>query len=171
MSIERVDVDLAAEAAEMAARLVGEASARDLTLATAESCTGGLVGGAITAVPGSSEAYLGSVVSYAESVKMAVLGVSEATLAAHGAVSSECATEMAEGVRRLIGADVAVSITGIAGPGGAVPGKPVGTVWFGLASGAGTTTLHRHFDGDRDEVRLQSVTQALSLLLGEVVDS
>lgn len=171
MSMDALDRDLAGEAASMAAELVARASAEGVTLATAESCTGGLVAGAITGVPGSSETFMGSVVSYAERVKMDVLGVRGETLATHGAVSSECAGEMAEGVRRLLAVDLAVSVTGIAGPGGAVPGKPVGTVWFGLASADGATTLRRRFDGGRDEVRLQTVIQALALLLGEIVES
>ncbi|MBO7483357.1 MAG: nicotinamide-nucleotide amidohydrolase family protein [Kiritimatiellae bacterium] len=144
--------------------LVSLLAARGMTCATAESCTGGGVGSAITSVPGSSAVYLGGVVSYSNSVKSGVLGVSEATLAAHGAVSPECAAEMAEGARRLTGADVAVSVTGIAGPGGGSAEKPVGLVWFGLAAPGGTRTEKALFAGDRDRVRASAVVHAIGML-------
>src|SRR5262249_38412939 len=102
--------------------------AQGLTLATAESCTGGLVAGRLTAIPGSSDVVLGGIVSYANEVKRDVLGVSAETLAVHGAVSAETAVEMVQGARRALGADVAVSITGVAGPDGGTPEKPVGLV-------------------------------------------
>lgn len=146
-------------------RLVELLKARGLKCATAESCTGGLVGGAITAVPGSSAAYLGGVVSYANEVKHGVLGVSADTLATVGAVSPETAAQMAEGVRRLVGADLAVSVTGIAGPDGGSADKPVGLVWFGLASAAGTRTEKAIFAGDRARVREQAVVHALGMLM------
>ncbi|MBQ6914282.1 MAG: nicotinamide-nucleotide amidohydrolase family protein [Kiritimatiellae bacterium] len=146
-------------------RLVELLKARGLKCATAESCTGGLVGGAITAVPGSSAAYLGGVVSYANEVKHGVLGVSADTLATVGAVSPETAAQMAEGVRRLVGADLAVSVTGIAGPDGGSANKPVGLVWFGLASAAGTRTEKAIFAGDRARVREQAVVHALGMLM------
>ncbi len=149
-----------------ASALVAEARDAGVTLACAESCTGGLVSGAITAVPGSSEVLVGGVVSYAVAVKRALLGVDDAILddPGLGAVSSECARQMCEGVARLLGTDIAVSVTGIAGPGGAEPGKPVGTVWFGLSTPRASRTLVMHFDGPRDEVRSQAVLEALSLL-------
>ena len=134
-----------------------------LTCATAESCTGGGVGSAITAVPGSSDVYLGGVVSYANSVKIGVLGVSPGTIERHGAVSRECALEMAEGVRRLLSADIAVSVTGVAGPGGGTPEKPVGLVWFAVASKDGSRAERALFQGNRDEVRSQAVTHALGM--------
>ena len=148
---------------------IAETLVRDLiacgkTCATAESCTGGGVGSALTAVPGSSEVYLGGVVSYANSVKQNVLGVSASILERKGAVSPECAAAMAEGARRLTGADIAVSTTGIAGPGGATPEKPVGLVWFGLSTASGTRTEHRIFGGDRAAVRAAAVQFALGLL-------
>lgn len=132
-------------------------------LSTAESCTGGLIGGALTAVPGSSAAVEGGIISYSNDVKMNVLGVSSDDLERVGAVSSEVAASMAEGSRRVAQSDIAVSVTGIAGPGGAVPGKPVGTVWFGLATKQGTYTFVRHFKGDRDAVRSATVAFALEL--------
>lgn len=151
-------------------RLVSEGGERGLTVGTAESCTGGLVAGAITAVPGSSEVIRGGVVSYAIPVKHDVLGVSWDILNAPGvgAVSGECAAAMCEGARRVLGTDLAVSVTGIAGPGGEEPGKPVGTVWFGLAK-AGSTHTERHLlSGSRDEVRRKAVLIAVGLLLGGI---
>lgn len=155
-----------ARARELATRLVAQARKARLTLATAESCTGGLVSGAITAIPGSSEALLGGVVSYAIPVKEHLLGVDAAILddPALGAVSGSCAEQMSAGVARLLGADVAVSVTGIAGPGGAEPGKPVGTVWFGLSVRGRVRSCVRLFTGNRDEVRAAAVCQALELL-------
>ena len=150
----------------VAENLVSLLRARGLKCATAESCTGGGVGCAITAVPGSSEVFLGGVISYANEVKAQVLGVSEATLADCGAVSSETAGQMAEGARRLLGADLAVSVTGVAGPGGGSADKPVGLVWFGLATAAGTRTEKALFAGSRDEVRERSIVHALGMLTG-----
>ena len=148
----------------VAERLVELMKARGLKCATAESCTGGGIGSAITAVPGSSAVYLGGVISYANEVKHGVLGVSEETLATVGAVSPETAAQMAEGVRRLVGADLAVSVTGIAGPDGGTADKPVGLVWFGLASASGTRTEKAIFTGDRARVREQAVVHALGML-------
>lgn len=153
--------------------LVAACRASGVTVGTAESCTGGLVASAITAIPGSSEAIRGGVVSYAIPVKREVLGVSNDILDAPGvgAVSSECAAAMAEGARRVLGCDVAVSITGIAGPGGGEPGKPVGTVWMGLSSPFSTQTFPNLFEGDRAEVRARAVRRALELLIQGVRDS
>lgn len=119
------------------------------TISTAESCTGGLVASMITSVPGASGYFLGSVVSYANSVKQGVLGVSEDILKNHGAVSSECVGAMAEGVRRLTGTDFSVATSGIAGPGGGSDEKPVGLVWIGVSSEAGTETFRLVFNSDR----------------------
>lgn len=151
---------------EAARELVGRAREADVTLGCAESCTGGLVSGAITAVPGSSEVMLGGIVSYALSVKRAVLGVDASILddPALGAVSAECAAQMCAGAARVLGAQVCVSVTGIAGPGGAEPGKPVGTVWFGLWCAGEARTVYHHFEGDRAHVREQAVLSALELL-------
>lgn len=169
---DATDVELASpeELAGLCERLVREGSARGITVGTAESCTGGLVSGAITSVPGSSAVIRGGVVSYAIPVKHDVLGVSWDILDAPGvgAVSSECAAAMAEGARRVLGCDVAVSVTGIAGPGGAEPKKPVGTVWFGLATQGATRTERHLLSGDRDTVRQKAVRVAVGLLLGGI---
>jgi nicotinamide-nucleotide amidase len=132
-----------------------------LTLATAESCTGGLVSSLLTAVPGASDVFRGGVVAYANSVKTQVLGVPPLVLESHGAVSEACAAAMAAGARRVLGADVAVAVTGIAGPAGGTPEKPVGTVclaWAGGGLDRVTTVLLR---GDRDRIRLLSASRAL----------
>ena len=151
--------------ATTAERLVGRLAALGRTCATAESCTGGGVGSALTSVPGASAVFLGGVISYANSVKQGVLGVPEEVLSTHGAVSPECAEAMAAGARRLIGADLAVSLTGIAGPGGGTPGKPTGLVWFALASACGVSTEKRVFPGDRATVRAAAVEHAMQMLL------
>ena len=150
--------------ANEAVTLVELLKARAMTCATAESCTGGGVGAAITAVPGSSAVYLGGVVSYANSVKSGVLGVSEKTLSSVGAVSAECASEMAAGARQLTGADIAVSVTGVAGPDGGSAEKPVGLVWFGIAGPSGVRAEKCIFAGDRARVRAQAVTHAIGML-------
>jgi len=139
-------------------------------LATAESCTGGWVAKACTDVAGSSRWFECGFVTYSNSAKVRDLGVSEQTLAGHGAVSEATVREMAAGAVRVSGADVAVAISGVAGPDGGTPGKPVGTVWFAIASGRGaeaaaTAVLHR-FEGDREAVRRRSVECALQLVLG-----
>ena len=149
-----------------AERLVKSLIEQNLTCATAESCTGGGVGYAITGVAGSSAVFWGGVISYDNSVKRDVLGVPEEVLSTKGAVSSECAAAMAEGARRRLKTDLAVSITGIAGPGGGSAEKPVGLVWFGLASNAGTATDKKIFPGDREAVRAAAIEHALGLLLG-----
>jgi nicotinamide-nucleotide amidase len=135
------------------------------TLALAESCTGGLASALLTDVPGSSQYFLGSIVSYGNAAKEGLLGVGADTLRAHGAVSAEAAREMALGARSRFDADLAVSITGIAGPDGGSPEKPVGTVFFALADrdGAGAAT-RRLFVGDRAVVRRASCLHALELL-------
>lgn len=135
------------------------------TCGTAESCTGGGIGSAITAVPGSSAVFMGGVISYDNSVKQGVLGVSPETLATVGAVSSETAEQMAVGARKLLKVDYAVSVTGIAGPDGGSAEKPVGLVWFGIATPTSTKTEKRVFPGNRAEVRAATVEHALLLLL------
>ena len=154
-----------------AEKLIKTLIAKKLTCATAESCTGGGVGYAITGVAGSSAVFWGGIISYDNSVKRDVLGVPEEVLATKGAVSSECAAAMAEGARRRLNTDLAVSITGIAGPGGGSAEKPVGLVWFGLASKSGTTTEKKIFPGDREAVRTAAIEHALTLLHGEAVSS
>jgi PncC family amidohydrolase len=133
-----------------------------LTIATAESSTGGLVAAALTGVPGSSEYFLGGVVAYANQAKMDLLGVEPGTLKAHGAVSREVAEQMARGARRLFAADIAVSVTGIAGPG--VEGaKPVGLTYIGVSRGEETMVREHHWSGDRAANRLASVEAAIAL--------
>lgn len=138
---------------------------RGLTLAVAESCTGGLLGGRLTAVPGASRWFRGGVIAYADGVKRKALKVPAGVLARHGAVSAECAAAMASGARKAAGASVGVAVTGIAGPGGARPGKPVGTV-FVASSGPGTRAGARRLLllGTREEVRRRSASAALQLL-------
>jgi nicotinamide-nucleotide amidase len=138
--------------------------ARGLTAATAESCTAGLAAARMADLPGSSGAFLGGVVAYHDRVKTAALGVPRALLEAHGAVSAPVAEAMARGARRRTGADLAVAITGIAGPGGARPGKPVGLVWFAVASAAGVVSVRRRFGGGRALVRSAAANAALDLL-------
>jgi nicotinamide-nucleotide amidase len=137
---------------------------RGLTLALAESCTGGLMGEMVTRVPGSSDYFLGSVVSYADQPKHEILGVSENILETKGAVSYEAAAAMARGARRTFGSDLALSITGIAGPGGGTPDKPVGLVFIGLAA-EGVEAVHKLvLPLGREAVRSISSTLALALL-------
>ena len=136
------------------------------TLATAESCTGGLVGATLTAVPGVSECYGFGVVTYANEAKEKLLGVKKETLETLGAVSSQTACEMAEGALKLANADVAVAVTGIAGPGGGSAEKPVGLVYIGIATkGKEPKAIKNIFAGNRDEVRSATVSKALNLVL------
>jgi nicotinamide-nucleotide amidase len=135
--------------------------ARGWMCATAESCTGGLIGAALTSVSGSSEWYVGGVISYANSVKTGLLGVDEAALEAQGAVSEPVVRGMALGACRVTGADVVCAVSGVAGPGGGTPEKPVGTVWIGWSKKGETRAQKFHFSGDRDSVRAQTVTEAI----------
>lgn len=140
-------------------------SERGWTLAVAESCTGGLLGHRITSVSGSSSYFQGGVISYSNEAKESVLGVPEETLIEHGAVSEETAQAMAQGARRLLGTDVALSVTGIAGPTGGTTEKPVGLVYVGLAA-EGADLWEKHiWQGDRAENKEQSAEAALKLLL------
>ena len=148
--------------------LLSRCAENHITVGTAESCTGGLIAATLTDVPGASAALAGGIVSYANEVKRDRLGVDAQTLEDKGAVSEEVACQMASGARRELSVDVAVSVTGIAGPGGAVPGKPVGTVWIGVSSHLGTSARLHHFDGDRDSVRRQTVEAALGVMLEEI---
>lgn len=141
---------------------------RGQTLACAESCTGGLIASALTEVPGSSDCFKGGAVSYWAEVKNSLLGVPRDVIEKKGVVSSECARAMAEGASRLLSCEYALSTTGIAGPGGAEPGKPVGTVWLGLSTPDGTCTELLHAEGDRGHVRLQAVVAALGMLSDEL---
>lgn len=135
--------------------------ARGLTLATAESCTGGMVGARLTAVPGASDVYVGGVVAYADATKVGALGVTGELLRAHGAVSAEVAEAMALGARQALGADLAVSVTGIAGPGGGSDEKPVGLVFLHVATPDGAHGRRIDFPGDRDRIRARATSFAL----------
>lgn len=150
----------------LAERVGGALRGRGLWLVTAESCTGGWVGQAVTAVAGSSEWFDRGFVTYSNDAKVEVLGVARDTLAGHGAVSEAVAREMAEGALRHSRAHVAVAVTGIAGPGGGGPGKPVGLVCFAWAVvGATTVAATQRFEGDRQAVRRRAVARALEGLL------
>lgn len=140
------------------------------TVSTAESCTGGSIAAMLTSVSGSSEYFLGSVVSYANSVKSGVLGVDEKIIAEHGAVSSECVAAMAEGVRKLTGSDFSIATSGIAGPGGGSNAKPVGLVWIGVSSQKSTETLSMVFKGDRKRNIERFAANALNILRKKIVN-
>ena len=133
-------------------------------LGVAESCTGGLVAKRITDVPGASDTFIGGVVAYADVIKTAALKVPLETLQAHGAVSEETVRAMAEGAQRLFSAEASIAVTGIAGPGGGTPEKPVGTVWLAARVHTDTRAVTRVFPGDRDEIRLRSAQASLDLL-------
>ncbi len=146
---------------DIATAVLAACRERGLSFGAAESCTGGLLGAQLTAIPGASDVFVGGVVSYSNAVKRRVLGVPEAVLVEHGAVSETCAAAMAAGAREALGADLAVSITGVAGPGGGTPDKPVGTICFGW-SGAGLDATRTHrMRGDRDRIREYAVAYAL----------
>lgn len=137
------------------------------TLVTAESCTGGGIGAALTAVPGSSCVYKGGIISYTNWVKHHLLGVDEALLETVGAVSAPVAEAMARGARQALQADVAVSVTGLAGPGGDEFGNPVGTVYIGYCDGSKNFSRHFRFAGDREAVRQAAIQEALKLVLAQ----
>ena len=157
------------EVLELAREVIATATAKGLTVGTAESCTGGLISGVLTAVPGASAAYLGGLVTYSNAMKTELLGVPEALFAVYGAVSEEVARAMAEGARKRLGVDVAVSVTGIAGPGGGSAAKPVGTVWIAVAESEETLVWRMGYgDVGRDEVRELTVRDALERVLGAI---
>jgi nicotinamide-nucleotide amidase len=145
--------------------LARELKARGLMMATAESCTGGLIAGACTDVSGSSDWFERGFVTYSNAAKTELLGVPAELIALHGAVSEPVARAMAAGALAHSPAQLAVAVTGVAGPTGGSADKPVGTVWFGWATPAGTFTEHQHFDGDRAAVRAATVRHALAGLL------
>lgn len=147
---------------EKVGRLLRE---RGFKLASAESCTGGLIGHLVTNIPGSSDYFLGGIIAYAYEAKVALLNVSWDTLHSHGAVSRETVLEMARGARKALGADLAVSVSGIAGPGGGLPGKPVGTTWIGLSAADGEWARVFCFPGDRGENKRDSAEAALKLAI------
>jgi nicotinamide-nucleotide amidase len=150
--------------ADLAAVVLERARHAGLSLGAAESCTGGLVGGRLTDIPGSSDVFIGAVVCYADRLKTELLDVSAALIEAHGAVSEEVARAMAEGALRRLAVDLAVAVTGIAGPGGGTPDKPVGTVWLALASSERTEARRIIFLGSRREIRERAAQTALYLL-------
>ncbi len=144
--------------------LAFELGLRHKTMCCAESCTGGLIGAAMTDMAGSSEYFLGSAVTYSNEAKMKLLGVREQTLADHGAVSEETASEMALGAAALFGADYSVAVTGIAGPGGETPTKPVGLVYIAVSDGSRVVVTKNNFEGGRQQVRDSTVMEACGLL-------
>jgi PncC family amidohydrolase len=144
--------------------VLGLCRERGWTLATAESCTGGLVGARLTDPAGASDVYVGGVVAYSNRAKQSRLGVPAELLARHGAVSAEAAEAMAVGARRELEADVAVAVTGVAGPGGGTSEKPVGLVYFHAASPAGQEAIHLVIPGDREAVRTRATALALHTL-------
>ena len=137
---------------------------RGLTVAVAESCTGGMLGASLTSQAGSSAYFPGGIIAYSNSVKKDLLGVEGETLAKAGAVSRETVAEMADEVRRLVGADIGIGVSGIAGPGGGTAEKPVGLVFIGCSDSAGVSVKEFRFSGDRDLIRKQSVEAALEML-------
>lgn len=143
---------------------------RRFKLVTAESCTGGLIGDRITNIPGSSDYYLGGVVAYAYEAKVALLGVSWDTLQKYGAVSREIVLEMARGARKALSADIAVSVSGIAGPGGGLPEKPVGTTWLGLSTQDGEWARVHCFNGDREHNKSKAADAALKFVLDYLIN-
>jgi nicotinamide-nucleotide amidase len=150
--------------ADLSALVLDALRGRSMRIAVAESCTGGMLGMRLTAVPGSSDVVEGGIIAYDNAVKVRDLGVREATLAAHGAVSEETARAMASGVRTRMGVDVGVSITGVAGPGGGTPEKPVGTFCVGVDVRGEVRSLRTSGVGDRQEVRQRATQAALSLV-------
>jgi PncC family amidohydrolase len=139
-----------------------------LSIATAESCTGGLLSHVLTGVSGSSGYFIGGVVAYSNRIKEAVLGVKPDTLEKYGAVSSQTAHEMAAGIRKQFFTDIGLSTTGIAGPTGGTPEKPVGLVWIGISTPKGTHTVECHFDGDRMQIKFSTVQKILLTLLEDL---
>ena len=153
-----------ADGADLAAVVLEQLRARRARLVIAESCTGGLLGARITAVPGASDVFIGGVIAYDNVVKSGTLDVAPELLERYGAVSEQVVTAMAEGVQRQFAVDAAVAITGIAGPSGGTPEKPVGTVWHAVRFGTKTRALRRIFPGDRNEIRARAAQTALDLM-------
>lgn len=152
----------------LAEKLIEEAALRNVTIALAESCTGGMIAGVLTDVPGASKVFLGSAVTYSNEAKIDILGVDPDIINDHGAVSSYCAEKMAEGAKRIFRSEIALSVTGIAGPDGGSAEKPVGTVWFGISSNDATYTFKKQFSGERALIRNSAVKTALEALLERV---
>ena len=146
-------------------QLIEVLRSKGLRMSAAESCTGGMIGCMMTSVPGSSDVFLGTAVTYSNDAKERILGVKHQTLMDHGAVSMETASEMAIGSIEVYESDVAVAVTGIAGPGGATPEKPVGLVYIAVADGPRTVVTKNLFQGDRQSIRHQTAIEALKLLI------
>lgn len=161
-------MDYAEKLDTRAERLVRLAQDRHLTVACAESLTAGMTASAIAGVPGASLVLRGGAVTYCDEIKHRVLGVREETLASHTAVSEQTACEMATGAKRLFDADVAVSLTGYAGPDGGAPGNPAGTVYIATCDDVDTVVHRCHFAGTRNEVRLQAAAKALDMLIERI---
>ncbi len=158
--------NLLAEIFALSAHLIKTARAQNVTLATAESCTGGLIGAAITATSGSSSVFHGGIIAYHNDIKIEQLGVDPLSLDTDGAVSEMVAIQMARGCRERLGVDIAISVTGVAGPGGGTADKPVGTVWIGLATQNGATAkLHYFPDMSRNKVRDYTCLAAMETCL------
>lgn len=151
-------------------KLAQQCLAKSLTLALAESCTGGLIAHRLTNVPGISRVFMGGAVSYANSAKTSLVMVPAETIEAEGAVSEEVACAMAEGIRSCLNTDLAIAVTGIAGPGGGTADKPVGTVWLAAVVPGGRKAVRKLFHGDREEIKAQTADAALSLML-EMLES
>ncbi len=148
--------------------LVNLLASSNSTVSCAESCTGGLVAGAITSIPGASAVFKGGVVAYADEAKINILGVEPGILQNHGSVSMECAGAMAKGVAQCFSTDFSISITGVAGPDGGSAEKPVGTVWFGLACRGKISTFKEHFTGNRGTIRMAAAQRGLDLITASV---
>jgi nicotinamide-nucleotide amidase len=168
---ERVGSSVYAEgAADLAAIVLDGCRARGLTIAVAESCTGGLLGARLTAIPGSSDVVLGGVIAYGNRVKVELLGVSPDDISAHGAVSEPVARQLAAGARARLSADVGIGITGVAGPGGGTAEKPVGTVWIAVDVRGEAVVHDGRYIGDREEIRFRATQRALDLLRRRLID-
>jgi nicotinamide-nucleotide amidase len=160
------------DATDLAAVVLEMCRARALTLAVGESCTGGMLGARLTTIPGSSDVVLGGIIAYANAVKVAHLGVQPRDLELHGAVSEPVVRQMARGARERIGADVGIGITGVAGPGGGSPEKPVGTVWVAVDVRDGVAAANRISSvGDREEVRFRAAQFAMDMLRRLLLDT
>ncbi|ASJ72466.1 CinA family protein [Granulosicoccus antarcticus] len=159
-----------AQSDELVAGLAELLLSRNATMTTAESCTGGLIAGALTAMPGSSAWFAQSVVTYSNEAKQSLLGVAEVVFEEHGAVSEACVLAMARGASERSGSPVAVAVSGVAGPDGGTPDKPVGTVWFGWAIGNAVSAELLHLEGDRRTVREQAVLHALRGTIARILD-
>ena len=151
--------------------VIEKAYRNEVKLATAESCTGGMVCAALTSISGSSTVVEGGFITYSNEMKVSAIGVSEKTIETHGAVSSQTAEEMAKGAKSAASADIAVSITGIAGPTGGSEEKPVGLVYFGLATNTDVKTDKKIFSGERDDIRTSATEHALKLILEGIQDA